>query len=68
MRPRAFPAAMAIGALLRTVPYVLLGQALGSGSPLALALGAASIVLGGAGGGLLVWRLRADARLASAGG
>lgn len=62
VRPRAFAGAMAVGALLRTVPYVLLGQGLGSGSPLVLALGAGSIALGGAGGGLLLWRLRASAR------
>ncbi|MDW5593106.1 VTT domain-containing protein [Conexibacter stalactiti] len=59
VRAHAFVAAMAIGALLRTVPYVLLGQGLGSGSPLLVAFGVASIAIGGLGGGALLWRLRA---------
>lgn len=58
---RAFLGAMAIGALVRTVPYVLLGQGLGSGSPLALAIGGASIALGGAVGAVLLWQLKARA-------
>jgi len=61
VRTRAFVGAISIGALLRTVPYVVLGQGLGSGSPLFVALGAASIALGGAGGSLLLWRLRRPA-------
>lgn len=59
VRTHAFIGAMAIGALLRTVPYVMLGQGLGSGSPLLVAFGAASIAIGGLGGGALLWRLRA---------
>jgi uncharacterized membrane protein YdjX (TVP38/TMEM64 family) len=59
VRAPAFLAAMAIGALLRTVPYALLGQGLGSGSPLLVATGVASIAVGGLGGGVLLWRLRA---------
>lgn len=65
VRTPAFLAAMAIGALLRTVPYALLGQGLGSGSPLLLAVGGASIVLGGLGGGVLVWQLRRQASLSA---
>ncbi|HST42939.1 MAG TPA: VTT domain-containing protein [Conexibacter sp.] len=59
VRTHAFVAAMAIGALLRTAPYALLGQGLGSGSPLLVAFGIASIAIGGIGGGALLWRLRA---------
>ncbi|ADB52718.1 TVP38/TMEM64 family protein [Conexibacter woesei] len=65
VRAHAFLGAMAIGALLRTVPYALLGQGLGSGSPLLLALGGTSIVLGGLGGGVLVWQLRRQTSLSA---
>jgi uncharacterized membrane protein YdjX (TVP38/TMEM64 family) len=58
VRLRSFVGAMSIGALLRTVPYVLLGQGIGTGSPVVVAIGAASIVLGGAGGSLLLWQLK----------
>jgi len=58
VRLRSFVGAMSIGALLRTVPYVLLGQGIGTGSPVVVAVGAASIVLGGAGGSLLLWQLK----------
>ncbi|MDO8212765.1 TVP38/TMEM64 family protein [Conexibacter sp. CPCC 206217] len=65
VRLPAFLGAMSVGALLRTVPYVLLGQGLGSGSPLVVAVGVASIVLGGAGGSLLLWRLKPRAATAT---
>jgi uncharacterized membrane protein YdjX (TVP38/TMEM64 family) len=58
VRARAFGAAIAIGALLRTVPYALLGQGLSTGSPLTLAVAAGSIVLGGAAATVLVRQLR----------
>lgn len=62
VRPRAFLAAMAIGALLRTVPYAILGQGLGSGSLVAILVAGGSIVLGGAAAGALVRQVRrADA-------
>jgi uncharacterized membrane protein YdjX (TVP38/TMEM64 family) len=47
VRARPFTAAIAIGALLRTTPYVLLGQGLASGSPLTIGIAAASIAIGG---------------------
>jgi hypothetical protein len=50
---------MAVGALLRTAPYALLGQGLGSGSSLTIAVAVASIALGAFGASALVWRLRA---------
>lgn len=55
---RAFAAAIAIGAALRTVPYALLGQGLGSGSPVVLLVAGASIALGGATAAILVRQLR----------
>ncbi len=55
---RAFAAAIAIGALLRTVPYAILGQGLASGSTTTIAFAAASIVLGGLAAGLLARTLR----------
>jgi uncharacterized membrane protein YdjX (TVP38/TMEM64 family) len=58
VRARAFAGALAIGAVVRTVPYVLLGQGLGSGSLLTLLVGAASIALGGIGAAVLVGSLR----------
>jgi uncharacterized membrane protein YdjX (TVP38/TMEM64 family) len=59
VRLRAFTGAMAVGALLRTAPYALLGQGLGSGSSLTIAVAVASIALGAFGASALVWRLRA---------
>lgn len=61
VRPPAFAGAIAIGALLRTVPYALLGQGLGSGSLTGIALAAASIVIGGLVAAALARRLRAAA-------
>jgi uncharacterized membrane protein YdjX (TVP38/TMEM64 family) len=48
VRARAFTAAIAIGALLRTTPYALLGQGVASGSPLTIGIAAGSIAIGGA--------------------
>jgi uncharacterized membrane protein YdjX (TVP38/TMEM64 family) len=58
---RGFAGAIAIGALLRTVPYALLGEGLGSGSMLTLLLAAGSIALGGLAAIVLVHRLRRSA-------
>jgi uncharacterized membrane protein YdjX (TVP38/TMEM64 family) len=55
VRYGAFTAAIAIGALLRTTPYALLGEGLSSGSVTSIALAAASLALGGA-GALLIFR------------
>jgi uncharacterized membrane protein YdjX (TVP38/TMEM64 family) len=58
VRARSFVGAIAIGALLRTVPYALLGQGLGSGSALTLLLAGGSIALGGVVAVVLAHRLR----------
>ena len=58
VQPRAFTAAIAIGALLRTTPYALLGQGVASGSPLTIGIAAGSIVIGGAIAVLLLRGLR----------
>jgi uncharacterized membrane protein YdjX (TVP38/TMEM64 family) len=55
VRYGAFTAAIAIGALLRTTPYALLGDSLGSGSVVSLAIAAASVAIGG-GAALLITR------------
>jgi uncharacterized membrane protein YdjX (TVP38/TMEM64 family) len=55
---RAFTAAIAIGALLRTAPYAILGQGLAAGSTTTIAFAAASIVVGGLAAGLLARALR----------
>lgn len=57
VRYGAFTAAIAIGAVLRTTPYALLGNGLASGSTVSIALAAASVAIGGAGALLLVRRL-----------
>jgi uncharacterized membrane protein YdjX (TVP38/TMEM64 family) len=62
VRYRAFTAAIAIGALVRTAPYALLGQGLATGSPLALALAIVPITIGGAGGLVLMRHLRRASR------
>jgi uncharacterized membrane protein YdjX (TVP38/TMEM64 family) len=54
VRTRAFAAAIAIGALLRTVPYAVLGQGIGSGSLVTVLVAAGSILLGGLAATLLV--------------
>jgi uncharacterized membrane protein YdjX (TVP38/TMEM64 family) len=57
----AFGAAIAIGALLRTTPYAVLGQGLGSGSLTTVLIAAASIGIGGLAAAVLVRRLRMPA-------
>lgn len=61
VRPRAFTAAIAIGALLRTTPYALLGNGVASGSSLAIGIAAGSVVVGGAVAVLLLRGLRTAA-------
>ncbi|HUO70344.1 MAG TPA: VTT domain-containing protein [Solirubrobacteraceae bacterium] len=58
VRAHAFAGAIAIGALLRTVPYAILGQGLGSGSTTTILIAAASVLLGGLTAGMLIRRLR----------
>jgi uncharacterized membrane protein YdjX (TVP38/TMEM64 family) len=58
VRPRPFTAAIAIGALLRTTPYALLGQGLASGSLATIGIAAGSIAIGGAVALLLLRGLR----------
>ena len=58
--PRAFTAAIAIGALLRTTPYALLGQGVASGSLLTVGIAAGSLAIGGTVALLLLKGLRAD--------
>jgi uncharacterized membrane protein YdjX (TVP38/TMEM64 family) len=52
-----FTAAIAIGALVRTTPYALLGDGLASGAPASLGLAAASIAVGAAGALFVARRL-----------
>ena len=47
-----------LGALLRTTPYAVLGQGIGSGSLATIAIAAVSIVLGGLAAALLMRQLR----------
>jgi uncharacterized membrane protein YdjX (TVP38/TMEM64 family) len=61
VRPPAFAAAIAVGALLRTTPYALLGHGLTSGSVAASMLAAGSVAVGGAGAMVIVRQLRATA-------
>lgn len=58
VRTRAFAAAIAIGALLRTVPYAVLGQGLGSGSITTLLVAVASVALGALTAAALVRQIR----------
>jgi uncharacterized membrane protein YdjX (TVP38/TMEM64 family) len=58
VRLRAFAAAMAIGALLRTVPYAVLGTGLASGSLPTLLVAGGSIALGGLAATVIFSRLR----------
>ena len=58
VRLRAFAAAIAIGALLRTVPYALLGNGLGSGSLLALLVAGGSIALGAVVAAVVIRQIR----------
>jgi uncharacterized membrane protein YdjX (TVP38/TMEM64 family) len=55
---RSFAAAMAIGAVLRTVPYAVLGQGIGSGSIVTLIVAGASIALGALAAAVLVRHIR----------
>jgi uncharacterized membrane protein YdjX (TVP38/TMEM64 family) len=61
VRRSAFTAAIAIGALLRTTPYALLGHGLATGSGMPLVAAAASAVLGAGGAALLLRQVRASA-------
>jgi uncharacterized membrane protein YdjX (TVP38/TMEM64 family) len=58
VRARAFAAAMAIGALVRTMPYLLLGRGLATGSAVGLGVAAASITLGGGAAALVTRQMR----------
>jgi uncharacterized membrane protein YdjX (TVP38/TMEM64 family) len=58
VRSGAFTGAIAIGALLRTTPYALLGQGLASGSVVPVIIAAASIAIGAGGAMLLLRHLR----------
>jgi uncharacterized membrane protein YdjX (TVP38/TMEM64 family) len=60
VRPRAFVGAMTVGALLRTVPYAVLGTGLASGSMATIAVAAGSIGLGGLAAAVLVRQIRQD--------
>ena len=55
---RAFAGAMAIGALLRTVPYAMLGQGLGSGSVTTILIAFGSLSLGGVSAAILTRQIR----------
>ncbi|HET7046625.1 MAG TPA: VTT domain-containing protein [Solirubrobacteraceae bacterium] len=55
---RSFAGAIAIGALLRTVPYAILGQGLSSGSITTILIAAGTVVLGGVTAGMLVRQIR----------
>lgn len=61
---RSFAGAIALGALLRTVPYALLGQAIGSGSILTMLVAGGSIALGGLAAALLFRHVRRPATAA----
>jgi uncharacterized membrane protein YdjX (TVP38/TMEM64 family) len=61
VRARAFAAAMAVGAVLRTTPYAVLGEGLGSGSLATIVIAAASVGLGGIAAALIMRRLRLPA-------
>jgi uncharacterized membrane protein YdjX (TVP38/TMEM64 family) len=61
IRVPAFCGAMAIGALLRTAPYAVLGDGVAGGSIVSIAVAAASIAVGGLTAGLIVRRLRRPA-------
>ena len=58
VRARSFAGAIAIGAILRTIPYAILGQGLGSGSTTTILIAATSVLLGGLTAGMLIRRLR----------
>jgi uncharacterized membrane protein YdjX (TVP38/TMEM64 family) len=58
VRLPAFTAAIAIGALLRTTPYALLGHGLASGSTTTIVVAVASVAIGGGSATLMLRRLR----------
>jgi uncharacterized membrane protein YdjX (TVP38/TMEM64 family) len=58
VRLRAFAPAIAVGALLRTTPYALLGHGLASGSLATIGIAVGSIAVGGAVALLLLRGLR----------
>jgi uncharacterized membrane protein YdjX (TVP38/TMEM64 family) len=58
VRGRAFAGAIAIGAVVRTVPYAILGQGLSSGSATTILIAAASVALSGVTALVLVRQLR----------
>jgi uncharacterized membrane protein YdjX (TVP38/TMEM64 family) len=58
---RAFAGAIAVGAVVRTTPYAILGQGIGSGSLITIVIAAASIAVGGLAAILLVRRLAVPA-------
>lgn len=58
VRPRAFVSALAIGALLRTVPYAILGQGLSSGSIVTILIAGGSAGLGAVAAVVLLRQLR----------
>jgi uncharacterized membrane protein YdjX (TVP38/TMEM64 family) len=62
---RAFALAMAIGALVRTVPFALLGGSLASGSLAPVLVAASSIVIGAAVAAALVRQIRRPAATAA---
>jgi uncharacterized membrane protein YdjX (TVP38/TMEM64 family) len=64
VRATTFAAAIAVGAVLRTAPYAVLGQGLGSGSTATVLLAAGSIGVGGIVAALLVRHLRRPAAIA----
>jgi uncharacterized membrane protein YdjX (TVP38/TMEM64 family) len=61
VKARAFAAAIGVGALLRTVPYAVLGQGLASGSIATMSVAAGSIAVGGLAAALLVRHVRRPA-------
>jgi uncharacterized membrane protein YdjX (TVP38/TMEM64 family) len=58
---RSFAAAMAIGAVVRTVPYAVLGQGIGSGSIVTVLFAGGSIALGAVAAAVLVRHVRRPA-------
>ncbi len=61
VRRSQFTAAIALGALLRTTPYVLLGHGVATGSAVPLVAAATSMVIGAGGAMLLLRQARAGA-------
>jgi uncharacterized membrane protein YdjX (TVP38/TMEM64 family) len=61
VKVRAFAAAIGVGALLRTVPYAVLGQGIASGSLATMLVAAGSITVGGIAAALLVRHVRRPA-------